>query len=213
MQEDFWNSNAQNWLDALTQGAIPSRKCTDDAIRCILGEATSLLDVGCGEGWLARSLPQTRYLGIDGSAELIRLARSQSPQNSRAEFEQVSYDNIIRGQWAPDWNFQKIVFNFSLLEDNVAEVLQAAGGWLDNDGELIIQTIHPCFKLDPYQEQWHEETFSKTGIVYRGKMFWHAKTMQGWFMQFHAAGLVTTREFEPSIDGAPVSVIFVLQNR
>lgn len=42
---------------------------------------SSLLDVGCGSGRMAPLLPQCMYTGMDGSREMLTLAKKRSPQS------------------------------------------------------------------------------------------------------------------------------------
>jgi hypothetical protein len=54
-----WNANAKPWARAIQTGSIQSRTLVTD--RAIIEAVSSMaprrvLDVGCGEGWLARAL-------------------------------------------------------------------------------------------------------------------------------------------------------------
>ena len=76
-----WDSNADAWTDAVRERRIPSRRAgTDDAIvaAVLASKPASVLDVGCGEGWLARALAaqRCRVVGIDASEALVASARS-----------------------------------------------------------------------------------------------------------------------------------------
>ena len=62
-----WDANAAAWTTAVREQRIPSRRAgTDAAIvqACLRTIAATVLDVGCGEGWLARAL--TRRLAPQG---------------------------------------------------------------------------------------------------------------------------------------------------
>src|SRR5687768_1888520 len=76
-----WESNAEAWTAAVRSGAIESRRlATDKAIvtAALTLKPAKVLDLGCGEGWLAGALAQhgLETVGIDGSASLIAAARS-----------------------------------------------------------------------------------------------------------------------------------------
>jgi 2-polyprenyl-3-methyl-5-hydroxy-6-metoxy-1,4-benzoquinol methylase len=80
-----WEANADAWTAAVREGAIASRGAgTDAAIVAACAAAlpsldgAAVLDVGCGEGWLARTLAAhgARVLGIDASAPLVDAARA-----------------------------------------------------------------------------------------------------------------------------------------
>ncbi|HSK40392.1 MAG TPA: hypothetical protein VK943_11555, partial [Arenibaculum sp.] len=56
---DSWTANAGLWTQAVRSGAIASRRlATDDAVvRAVAARRPRrVLDLGCGEGWLARAL-------------------------------------------------------------------------------------------------------------------------------------------------------------
>ncbi len=69
----------------------------------------TILDVGCGGGWLVRELalrvPQGRILGMDLSDEMVERARRASSNVRNAEFVVGSVDAIPR---APD-SFDKVI--------------------------------------------------------------------------------------------------------
>ena len=93
-----WNANAAAWTAAVRERAIPSRIAgTDqaivDAVRAV--RPARVLDVGCGEGWLARRLHAETgcaVIGIDGSAPLIAAARAADPDGS---YRLLSYEAAI----------------------------------------------------------------------------------------------------------------------
>ena len=67
-----WDSNAGAWTDAVRERRIASRRAgTDDAIvaAVLRTKPANVLDVGCGEGWLARALAAhgCRTVGIDAT--------------------------------------------------------------------------------------------------------------------------------------------------
>ena len=92
-----WSHNADAWITAIRGAAIGSRRAgTDAALLRTIAECNPrrLLDVGCGEGWLARSLPAPGpdYLGIDACARLIAAAR----QAGGGRFCHLPYQELSR---------------------------------------------------------------------------------------------------------------------
>ena len=75
---DSWEKNATQWTSAVRGGRIESRKLiTDKAIvEAVLSHSpASVLDIGCGEGWLIRELsPQVSHLvGVDAASKPLVL--------------------------------------------------------------------------------------------------------------------------------------------
>src|SRR5688500_2673930 len=99
----IWDDNAAAWTTAVRHGRIPSSRAgTDAAIvaACNRYQPYRVLDVGCGEGWLARALssPGRDVLGVDGSAPLIDAANALASADtaSHARFEVASYETISK---------------------------------------------------------------------------------------------------------------------
>jgi 2-polyprenyl-3-methyl-5-hydroxy-6-metoxy-1,4-benzoquinol methylase len=95
---EAWGKNALPWIAAVREGRIESRqRVTDQAIvDAILNRAPrSVLDVGCGEGWLARALARHHIgvTGIDTVPALIEAAR----EAGGGDFHLMSYEDIAAG--------------------------------------------------------------------------------------------------------------------
>ena len=76
-----WQANAAPWTRVVRAGSIASRReVTDAAIIAAVREhqPRSVLDIGCGEGWLLRALGRriARRLGVDAVPALIDAARA-----------------------------------------------------------------------------------------------------------------------------------------
>jgi 2-polyprenyl-3-methyl-5-hydroxy-6-metoxy-1,4-benzoquinol methylase len=75
-----WSRNAEAWTRTVREGGIESRRLVTDAaiVRAVLERRPErVLDLGCGEGWLARALAEhgLAVVGLDGSPELVEAAR------------------------------------------------------------------------------------------------------------------------------------------
>jgi len=115
----------------------------------LLGKMTSLLDLGCGQGVLARHMPDdVVYWGIDLSKALIASARRMT---GHAQF--------IVGDVAEELpiekdDFDRACFILSLQNmKNGAGAIQTAARHLKKRGELLIVLNHPCFRI-PRQSGW-----------------------------------------------------------
>ena len=195
-----WDTNAGAWTDAVRERRIPSRRAgTDDAIvaAVLRTKPATVLDVGCGEGWLARALAPhgCRVVGIDSSHALIEAARALGG----GTFVAMAYDALgakVAELGAP---FDAVVCNFSLLEADLAPLLGALRGALSASGRLLIQTVHPWIaKGDaPYVDGWREETFADFGGRFTDSMPWYFRTLGSWVAAMQASRLAIERIAEP----------------
>lgn len=208
-QKRFWNDNAANWNQVLEQNLIASRGVTS---RAIVQEILNLkpeiiLDLGCGEGWLQQSLADKniRYSGVDVSQNLISIAK----RKSAGSFYCAGFEEIATGKWKPDQKFDLAVFNFSLLDQNIADLLKRTAGFLNPQGYILIQTLNPKNLLQD-QDGWNEEDFKTMTIPFSGTMPWYGRRLDSWHALFKDCGLSLVGTVEPFMDGKAVSIIFKL---
>jgi len=105
-----------------------------------------LLDLACGQGVLARYLPQNvDYVGIDASFSLIQ------------EAQKKSHHHFIVGDVSKPLNEGKFTHvSIILALQNIEEggaVVKNAAVHLEKDGKCIIVLNHPCFRI-PRQSAW-----------------------------------------------------------
>jgi 2-polyprenyl-3-methyl-5-hydroxy-6-metoxy-1,4-benzoquinol methylase len=210
---ESWHKNAVPWTAAVRSGEIVSRKlATDRAIvDAVLGlSPRSVLDLGCGEGWLARVLSSKAIdvTGIDVVPALIE--RAQAAGGGR--FVVGSYEDFAGGRLGVCADV--VVCNFSLLgDDSVEGVFRALPGMLNRKGSFIVQTVHPvvaCGSL-PYQDGWREGSWDGFGPDFTDPAPWYFRTLETWIDLFAQNGF-TLRELREPIHPAtlkPASVIFV----
>jgi ubiquinone/menaquinone biosynthesis C-methylase UbiE len=73
----------------------------------MLGTFSSILDLGCGQGVLARHLPEKmEYVGVDLSKELIASAKRMTPK------AQFFVDNVSRDLQLEKKDFDRACFSF-----------------------------------------------------------------------------------------------------
>jgi 2-polyprenyl-3-methyl-5-hydroxy-6-metoxy-1,4-benzoquinol methylase len=153
MAKEFWEKNAEPWAHAIQSHHLESRKVTNPAVIHAIAQEkpASVLDLGCGEGWIAAQLSPKgiEYTGLDFSEKLIEFARGQTPQ---ATFEAVGYDEMIQGEWKSPSAFDLAVFNFSLFDENITPLLRKVASFIKPSGVILIQTLHPRAALSPYED-------------------------------------------------------------
>src|SRR3989344_1842407 len=109
---------------------------------------TSLLDIGCGNGVLARHLHKgVDYVGIDNSSTLLEEAKRLT---KNGHF--VCAD--AAGNWLLDKTFDRACFILSLqnMEDGESAIKNVRKH-LKPNGKLILFLNHPCFRI-PRQSSW-----------------------------------------------------------
>lgn len=114
------------------------------ALLAMLGDVSglSVLDAGCGPGLYAEELIKrgATVVGVDASAQMIRLARDRNGDS--AAFRVHDLEQPLT--WAADRSFDRVVMALVLhhLHDPRA-VLREFHRVLREDGRLVLSTVHP----------------------------------------------------------------------
>jgi 2-polyprenyl-3-methyl-5-hydroxy-6-metoxy-1,4-benzoquinol methylase len=209
---DAWQANALAWQRAVRVRSIESRRLVTDQAMVDAVMARSprkVIDLGCGEGWLARVLAAkgVQVTGVDVVPALIETAREQGG----GVFHLLSYADLAAG--ALNERADVVVCNFSLLgQASVDQLLAAVPGMLEPDGILLVQTLHPlaAVSAEPYRDGWREGSWAGCGEGFGKPAPWYFRTFGGWLACFRAAGLQLIQVDEPlhPYTGRPASVIF-----
>ena len=185
---DSWRKNVTPWISAVQDHQIESRKLiTDQAIIDSIMElgGSTILDIGCGEGWLARKLSSLGFnffvFGVDVIPELI----DEAKKNSNAEYQVLAYDNISNKTITS--KFDIAVCNFSLLgKESVESLFKVIPTLLNNGGHFIIQTPHPiisCGELK-YKDGWREGSWAGFSSEFSDPAPWYFRTIESWTTLF-----------------------------
>jgi carbohydrate kinase (thermoresistant glucokinase family) len=209
-----WQSNAAPWTRAIREERIASRTLvTNRAItETVLDlRARRVLDIGCGEGWLARALGAegVAVTGIDAVDSLITEAR----RLGHGTFAVCSYADLADGRFEAH-DFDAAVCNFSLLgEDSVERLCRTLRGHLAPSAHLIIQTLHPVASCgnQPYRDGWRPGSWSGFEPEFSDPAPWYFRTVSSWLALLLRCGYQLIDCREPTAPDAPTpsSIIFV----
>jgi 2-polyprenyl-3-methyl-5-hydroxy-6-metoxy-1,4-benzoquinol methylase len=212
---DSWRHNASPWTNAVRAREIESRRLVTDLaiVDAVLAcKPKTVIDLGCGEGWLALALQQSGIVvtALDVVPELVAAATQAGVLDGRV----LSYEEIAAGQLKAAADV--VVCNFSLLgKESVDGLLRIIPTLLQPDGSLLVQTLHPlvsCGDL-PYVDGWRTGSWTGFSAAFSDAPPWYFRTLQTWLELMRDSGLILRALQEP-LDprtGKPASVIFHAQ--
>lgn len=205
-----WHANADAWTRAVRQRAIPSRVAvTDNAIiEAVTACAPrTLLDVGCGEGWLARAMGEQgmQVTGVDAVAALVEQARvaGGGPDYLCLDYTALANHAFVCA-------FDAAVCNFSLFGDtSVDALLLTLQRHVRPGGHLLIQTLPAG---DGQDSGWRDGSWQGFSEDFVDAPPWFSRSRQNWHDVFVRTGWRLVREEVPTFphNGAPASIIFTL---
>jgi 2-polyprenyl-3-methyl-5-hydroxy-6-metoxy-1,4-benzoquinol methylase len=213
---DSWHKNASPWTDAVRGNQIESRALITNRaiIEAVLSHSPrTVLDIGCGEGWLVRALAErgVEATGVDVVPALVEQANAAGG----GEFRVASYEQIAAGEL--DMTVDAVVANFSLIgKESVEGVLRRAPELLTGSGALIIQTLHPLLAVGdlPYEDGWRRGSWAGFSDEFSDPAPWYFRTLASWEGLLHEAGFRSIEIREPihPETGKPASVIFIAED-
>lgn len=211
-----WHANAGNWIATIDNKEIESRQLvTNEAIQnAILDHRpNSILDIGCGEGWLCRALRSHGIdaFGVDGVEALIQNAI----EKDGAHYAVASFRALADGALDKKEKFEAAVINFALLDElDTVILLKNVHRLVQKNGLLFIQTLHP-FAMAAQQDYisgWKEGSWNGLKRNFDQPYQWYFRTLEDWLKLFAAAGLTIMEIREPMhpVSKQPASAIFIL---
>ena len=124
-----------------------------------LSKQNSILDLGCGQGVLARQIPDSvEYVGIDLSKKLIDEAKRLTKRKNASFYVG---DTAAKKLPLEKNDFDRAACILALQNMQQGEgAIQSAARHLRQDGELLLVLNHPCFRI-PRQSGWGVDEKSK----------------------------------------------------
>lgn len=210
-----WRKNAAPWTDAIRNNEIESRRLVTNAaiVDAVLSRRPrTVLDIGCGEGWLVRALTEHGIAGtgVDVVPELVADAAGAGAGDYRV----ASYEDIAGG--ALGVRVDVAVANFSFIgKDDVEALLRRLPDLLTPTGSLVIQTLHPVIasKDQKYEDGWRPGSWAGFSDRFTDPAPWYFRTIESWIALILESGfrLVETREPLHPVTQLPASIIFIAE--
>ncbi len=123
---------------------------------------SSILDLACGQGILARYIPEESYYqGVDLASDLIKYAKEQT-HGKNVHFDVADITKPLKIEKI-DFTHATIILALQNVED-MNGALKNASKHLIPGGKLLIILNHPCFRI-PKQTSWEIDERNK--IQYR----------------------------------------------
>ena len=142
-----------NWAligkdEGMERGHAPSVKAMIELALPKIRENFSVIDLGCGNGWVTRMLSElgaAHSEGVDGAEEMIKKAKSTDSNHK--------YSHGLLPEWMPDMKFDLVhSMEFLYYLDDPAEMISKIHDQWLNDGGVLVAGV------DHYKE--HEESLS-----------------------------------------------------
>ncbi len=110
---------------------------------------SSILDIGCGQGVLAKQFPKNEYFGIDLSSNLINIARQQD-KNSKHQY--AIQDATKPFSQETKYSHAAAILSLQNMENQDDAIKNVSNNVIKN-GKFVIVLNHPAFRI-PRQSGW-----------------------------------------------------------
>ena len=210
---DSWEHNAIPWTSAVRENRIQSRSLvTNQAIidAVMSRSPATVLDIGCGEGWLVRALAEIGVTGV--GVDAIPALIEQAARTGGGDFRVMSYAQIAGGDL--DVRVDAAIANFSLIgKEAVDDLVATIPKLLAPGGSLIVQTLHPLTATGdlPYEDGWRTGSWTGFSEDFSDPAPWYFRTMQTWTDLIRKTGCFALEVREPLHPETqkPASAVFI----
>ncbi len=169
MQRREWATLA-DWFDENQgdEGDLWHRTLIYPGLLKVIGKVTGreILDVGCGNGSLVRTLTRmgNRVTGVDGSLPIIELAKARETRNPLgATYHGCDASNLSVFKAN---SFDLVTTCMALMDmPNAAGAIKEMGRVVKRSGRCVMLFSHPCFDI-PRASSWLTEGgFGRTPVI------------------------------------------------
>jgi ubiquinone/menaquinone biosynthesis C-methylase UbiE len=151
------------------RGDLWHRALIDPPLLRLVGpvEGLRVLDLACGNGYLARRFARqgAQVVGVDASAPVLARARAREQRDRQGVTYHVAdaaHLDVLEAD-----SFDLVVCNMALMDIADAEgALRECGRLLRPRGALVASVIHPCFEV-PGASAWVVERMDFRTTVWR----------------------------------------------
>jgi ubiquinone/menaquinone biosynthesis C-methylase UbiE len=161
------------WYDAKQgdRGDLWHRTLIDPALLDAVGvvpRGARLLDVGCGNGYLARAFARRglEVTGVERSSELVALARaSEEREPLGVTYREGDAANLAGLE---DASFELAIANMSLMDiEDAHSAIREVGRVTRSGGRFVFSISHPCFDVDTRSAYVVERTPDGEATIFR----------------------------------------------
>lgn len=211
-----WDQQAAAYDKLIGNHGDPLRaEFLDPVLMQLLGDVRGLkvLDAGCGNGYLTAKLQSQKaeVVGVDSSAELLKLAKQRFPQS------QFIQSDLTQKLPFPDASFDLVVSQLVLMDLPQCDILIAESYRVLRTGARVVMSIlHPLFtppvgsfhrgvlgRLFPAHASYHLKNYFQTGCyrkqIYRSpvtSLYYH-RLFSTYINSFLVAGFRLAKLLEP----------------
>ncbi len=211
---EFWNRVADDWdIQVGAEGDSNRILNSDPVLWDFAGDVTglSVLDAGCGTGYLAKKLHErgADVIGVDLSERMIEVARTRVPG---IDFRVESCSNLSSIQ---DRSIDMVVANYVLMDTpDLQKTMQAFHRVLKDVGIVIVIFSHPCFPQgratvstdgESIQYQWDFPYFEQRKCIdppwghFTSEFIWFHRPLSDYWKAFKTTGFNVLDFEEPRI--------------
>jgi SAM-dependent methyltransferase len=173
-----WNRIAATYSTNAGTAADTIYRMFQSAIWESLGalEQATVLDVGCGSGWLCNLIASAggNVIGVDGSSALLQIAREAYPHIEFVEH------NLANGLPQLDVQFDRIVANMVLMDiPDIQPVIAAIRKNIKPQGKFLFTLPHPCFFQAPIVRDETSDKLYRKVYGYLQPEIWRIQSFGG----------------------------------